>query len=410
MAKISYYLDTRRHKDQPVPLRIAIRNKNSVAYITMNEKILPSQWDADKGCLRSYPKNKKLEHPDKVRLDLFLKRHLLDIEDIVRKLPYNLPAQEIKNRIMHALGGCDPSAPLFADLYNNKIDSLKKDSTATKYKDTLRLLAKYDKEIMTKTIEEIDEDWIIRLQKYMNAHHLSNNTQVFHFSHIKATINFAKKRKIKTSDPFEDFVFRLEDTRKRSLLPNQLHQLFTLDLAEYYPGKGRRTRMQTYIDIFKLIFYLRGISFIDLCKLTKDSMVNGRIYYNRSKNATLYNIRIEPEAQILLDRYKGTKHLIFICDKHKDYKEYLSTVNDNLKTIGVYRGKGKPLFPGLTTYWARHSWATAASELDIPTDTISASLGHKLGSRVTHIYIRLNQKKVDQANRDVIDSILNYDK
>lgn len=43
------------------------------------------------------------------------------------------------------------------------------------------------------------------------------------------------------------------------------------------------------------------------------------------------------------------------------------------------------------------------NDLDISIDTISAALGHQYGSRVTAVYINPDQKRVDQANRRVID-------
>lgn len=64
-----------------------------------------------------------------------------------------------------------------------------------------------------------------------------------------------------------------------------------------------------------------------------------------------------------------------------------------------------PLFPELTTYWARHSWATIAASLDIPKETIAAALGHG-GNTVTDIYIDFDAKKIDEANRRVIDWVL----
>ncbi len=60
-----------------------------------------------------------------------------------------------------------------------------------------------------------------------------------------------------------------------------------------------------------------------------------------------------------------------------------------------------PIFPKISTYWARHTWATIASELDIPKETIAAALGHG-GNTVTDIYIDFDQKKVDEANRKII--------
>lgn len=64
-----------------------------------------------------------------------------------------------------------------------------------------------------------------------------------------------------------------------------------------------------------------------------------------------------------------------------------------------------PLFPDLSQYWCRHTWATMAAELDIPKETIAAGLGHG-GNTVTDIYIRFDQKKVDDANRRIIDYLL----
>ena len=67
---------------------------------------------------------------------------------------------------------------------------------------------------------------------------------------------------------------------------------------------------------------------------------------------------------------------------------------------------GEIIEPKMTLYWARHTWATLAYELDIPRDVISEGLGHSFGAAVTGVYIRTNDKKVDAANRKVIDYIL----
>lgn len=62
-------------------------------------------------------------------------------------------------------------------------------------------------------------------------------------------------------------------------------------------------------------------------------------------------------------------------------------------------------YPGLTTYWARHTWVAIAASLDIPKDTIAAALGHG-ETTVTDIYIGFDQNKVDAANRKVLDWVL----
>ena len=88
-------------------------------------------------------------------------------------------------------------------------------------------------------------------------------------------------------------------------------------------------------------------------------------------------------------------------------------MNKTLQKIGPVTRSGlggkkdyTPLFPKLTTYYARHSWASIASSLDIPVETISAGLGHEYGNKITAIYINYDNRKVDIANRKVIDWVL----
>ena len=67
----------------------------------------------------------------------------------------------------------------------------------------------------------------------------------------------------------------------------------------------------------------------------------------------------------------------------------------------------KKLIPGCSSYYARHSCATIAAEIDIPLDTIANMLGHTDTSRrVTLVYVDFNLAKVDEANRRVIDYVL----
>jgi integrase len=73
-------------------------------------------------------------------------------------------------------------------------------------------------------------------------------------------------------------------------------------------------------------------------------------------------------------------------------------------------GKGyvegtKAICHELTSYWARHTWATIAYNIGVSKDIISQALGHSNGVQVTDIYIAYDLGKVDEANRKVIDYI-----
>lgn len=158
---------------------------------------------------------------------------------------------------------------------------------------------------------------------------------------------------------------------------------------------------------------------VDLSALTKENVVEGRIEYRRAKTGKFYSIKIEPEAQAILDKYKGKKHLLAPFDKYENYKDYVAHLNAALRKVGPIKKVGGkpqytknhlpvmvPLEAGITSYWARYSWATYAADLDIPKDTISEALGHKYGSAITGVYIKFSRDKIDAANRKVIDWLL----
>ena len=161
-----------------------------------------------------------------------------------------------------------------------------------------------------------------------------------------------------------------------------------------------------------LMFYMIGINAIDLFHAKDYDVVDGRLEYKRSKTGKLYSVLIQPEAQAIIDKYRGKNYLLNVLDDYKNYKDFLHRMGDALKDIGPMERKGlggkkirQPLFPDISSYWARHTWATIAASLDIPKEVISAGLGHEIGSSITSIYIDFNMKKVDDANRAVIDYV-----
>ena len=132
----------------------------------------------------------------------------------------------------------------------------------------------------------------------------------------------------------------------------------------------------------------------------------GRICYKRNKTGRLYDIKVEPEALEIIKRYKGKKYLLKYKDSSKfNIKHFESNLNFRLKRLGKFREYSKePMFPYLSTYYNRHTWATLASEIDIPMEVIGRALGHSMwDNAVTSTYIKYDTKKIDEANRKVID-------
>jgi len=212
--------------------------------------------------------------------------------------------------------------------------------------------------------------------------------------------------------PFRKFKIKSERTIKRTLTIDQIKQF------RDYPVQEHQER---YRDLFLLIFYLIGINLVDLFRLRHDDLRNGRIEYIRAKTGREYSIEVLPEAMAIIEKYKGKDYLLNVLDDYHNYKDFAARMNKNLKEIGklewienkakkeTYIKKNKkqitPLFPELIVYTARRSWATIAAGLNIPIDTIAACLGHGENT-TTHLYVNFDLKKVDKANRKVLEAII----
>ena len=161
-------------------------------------------------------------------------------------------------------------------------------------------------------------------------------------------------------------------------------------------------RLQRAKDVFLFSFYVGGINFIDLAglryrDLTTDSDGNTRLTYVRQKTGGKFSIRLLTPALSVVDRYRpltcnGPDSYVFSIlngSKHKTptqiknrLKKIIGQVNADLKTIGEQVGITAPL----TTYVARHSFATSLRRAGVATGVISASMGHKTEA-VTAIYL-----------------------
>ena len=61
----------------------------------------------------------------------------------------------------------------------------------------------------------------------------------------------------------------------------------------------------------------------------------------------------------------------------------------------------------ITTYVARHSWATTAKRLGYSNELIAEAMGHEYGNKITNIYLdNFDQSVIDELNEKVINSII----
>lgn len=164
-------------------------------------------------------------------------------------------------------------------------------------------------------------------------------------------------------------------------------------------------------DLWMLSLYLCGANSVDL--LLHAPLDGNRYEGRRQKTGQRYDIIVTKEAAEIIERWKGKGYMLCPMDTNKSVKNFRRNWNDGLQNIGRdyrphygYRVKAEDApFAGLTTYWARHTWATIAASLDIPKEVIARCLTHSWGQTVTDTYIDFDWKKVDDAVKKVVDYI-----
>lgn len=282
----------------------------------------------------------------------------------------------------------------------------KKSGTASVYNITLARLKKYDSAV---TLEDVGKRWLEDYRLHEERRGRKTNGIAVDLRNIRAVFNWAIDNEYTKNYPFRRFTIKSERTSHLFLSAEEMRTI------RDYPVEPWQ---EMYRDLFMLSFYLIGINISDLAQLKLSDYHNGRITYKRNKTGRLYDIKVEKAAEAIIERYKGKEHLLrFLDERAGDTVSFSHQIDKNLKKIGRYEDcKNKrgatvrrcvePLFPTLTWYTARRSWATIAASLDIPKEVIGKALGHsEWDSTTTDIYIDFDYKKVDEANRRVIRSI-----
>ncbi|MCJ7934744.1 MAG: site-specific integrase [Chryseobacterium sp.] len=214
----------------------------------------------------------------------------------------------------------------------------------------------------------------------------------FKMRHLRALVNKAIKRKLITKEhyPFETYkVSKLKSVNnKKALSIDEFKKLKDVDLS-------KSPHLREAYNYFMFSIYARGMNFIDMMKLKWSDIQDGRIYYVRSKTKASFNIEIIQPMQDIIDFYKAQKRNsqyvfpILLQDdltpiqianrKHK----VLSRYNSKLKEVGKLAEIDKPL----SSYVARHSFATILKYSGTSVSKISEMMGHS-DVQITMTYLK----------------------
>lgn len=191
-------------------------------------------------------------------------------------------------------------------------------------------------------------------------------------------------------------------TAKRAVDKSVLSRIFHLDLSD-------KPTLKYASDLFLFSFFAQGMSLVDILHLRHTNIQHGQIRYTRAKCGTRICLGITPQMQQIIERYQENSsedNYIFPTlrgvakGSNKEYKVYRATLRATNRALLKISNLLHLEVP-LTTYVARHTWATNAKKSHIPIPIIQEALGHT-SIRTTEIYLQQFETQIiDRINERI---------
>ena len=396
MAKVSIILDKRNADKQgrfPIKLRISAQSSNTSVstnvYIRACDYLGESEHAVARACANAKQINKDISELYYMYLGA-----IMELERSGRLGA--MSASDIRDYVEKQKEFT--SERTFSTTLVDYRETCRADKTKQAYDYTLQLMERY-KGKQKFFFEEIDYLFLTGFERWMEDNGIGTSSRSIVFRNIRTVFNYAINNdwiNMQTY-PFRKFKIKQGKKEKKYLPEEKMRELLSLNLTGYNEKGLALAR-----DFFVLSFLFCGINPIDLFSLPKqkDKIKFVRQKVSQHDPEPIY-IGIQPETQYLISEYHGCESLLNFAEKYASFDSFYHFLKHRIKKLGDMIG-----CKDMTLYWARYSWATYASKLDVPDSTISKALGHADATLAERRYEVYDWSKVDRANRRVIDYVL----
>jgi len=391
------------YKNGTSPLFIRFSQNRTCKLISLGIAIPLEYWNSDQQSVKEiYPNYKKIQFEIDSKLKEYEKR-IQRLEALGIEVNFNTLFEHKENQ-----SNCTVSEYFKQQI--ERIKDLGKIGTAAKYENCLSLLSKCNP--VNILFSQIEMKYLRNFESFLLSKGNTSNSIATKFSVFKAVYNRAIADRIfePKDNPFIRFKVGKywKPTRKRAISKEDILKLKAIEL----PKKGGSFYLEFARDIFLFSYYTAGINFTDIATLRWCDVDNGRIYYKRHKTSKEMSCCLMQEAQYIIERYNTTPFNdedyifpILNSQKHKTKQQIfnrlhkvLGKVNENLEKLSEMICLKNPL----TTYTARHTYATVLKRSGVNIAIISETLGHSDLS-TTQIYLdSFENSQIDEAMKNLL--------
>ena len=318
--------------------------------------------------------------------------HILELER--RGVEYHVEEISSRYRIEH-----DSLSLLgYFDMLIERKQEMSRLGTMKSYKSTRASLSKFLNRSHAR-ISDVDFTFVREYEQYLISSGITTNTICFYLRNFKSVYNQAVIDGFPLPEkmPFKYVQAKAQKTTKRALDREDLIRIRDMDLSSYETLTFAR-------DIFLFSFYSRGMAMVDILHLTRENTKKRILSYRRKKTNQYIEMSLTKELLHLIEKYKGDSEYLFpilnSTDPHRLRRlgqSFLNKTNRHLNKIGEIL----ELNIELTTYVARHSWATQAKQRGVAISVISEGLGHT-SEKTTQIYLKAFERStLDKLNGEI---------
>ena len=388
--------------ESPLMLRIAKDGKRTMKSLGIS--INPIYWDFTKGQPKTNCPNRNIIKQLILNTEMEYQSKLLQKEIHNEEFTASSLIHEQKE---------DIKAVTVDEFYTQLIKELKeKGQTGTSYAylnsyDTLKNFNKGKK--LNYTFSHIDVSFCKKFEDWMRRKGNKDTTISYQFRTLRATFNRAIAAKVvcKTKNPFSEFKLSHLNTKtmKRALSKADIMKIMDADCSR------QTEQRQLAHDIFCFSYLCGGISLVDIANLTPHNIIDGRLMYQRQKTHGCINLPLSDKAMLIIakyHRYQKTANYFFpILDcrrhitpmqKHNRVRKMCRDINYELKSLAEELG----ITANVTTYVARHTFATILKKSGVNIGIIAQALGHQ-DIKTTQIYLsKFDNEQVDEAMKNLL--------
>ena len=287
----------------------------------------------------------------------------------------------------------------FAKAEAERIDQEQRHKTAYNYLTAVRSLTQFignDKW----SFADITTSMLERYQRWLCNRGIRLNTVSVYMRTLRALYNRAVENN--ADSPFSAVFTGHEQTAKRSVTESEIRQLLALRLDS-------QPHLALARDLFVFSFMAMGMPFVDIAYLKWHQINDGVMHYARHKTGHKVCVNVEPCMAEIINRHAITSsEYVFPLlagttadNVHPTYLKRLRSYNYALHRLSSLINTSRTL----SSYVARHSWASLAYRSGLDISQIAKAMGHtKLST--TLIYIRaLFDPSLAEANRKMMQAL-----